>query len=322
MHRKIIGYLSAVMLCALPVAAVAAYPEKPIQFVVPYAPGGTTDLIARIVAPKLGEILGQPVVIINKPGAGGSVGSSFVAKEQPDGYTIVMAVESSHAVNPSVQKTPSYDPSKDFSPISNLANVLGVLDVRASSEIKTFDQLVSVLKSNPGKMAYGSSGNGGYSHLFGQLFLTATQTDMLHVPYKGLGPAMIDLLAGQIQVIFDNLPSSASQIESGSIRALAVASPTRVNSMPEVPTYAEVGYPQLNTPSWFGLAAPARVPENILEILNQAIKKVLADPGVISQIEKQGAVADYTSRAKFADIIKASNKQWQDIVQAIKFEKI
>ena len=322
MHRKIIAYLSAILLCALPVAAIAVYPEKPIQFVVPYAPGGTTDLIARIVAPKLGEILGQPVVIINKPGAGGSVGSSFVAKEQPDGYTIVMAVESSHAVNPSVQKTPSYDPSKDFSPISNLANVLGVLDVRASSDIKTFDQLVNTLKSNPGKMAYGSSGNGGYSHLFGQLFLTATQTDMLHVPYKGLGPAMIDLLAGQIQVIFDNLPSSASQIESGTIRALAVASPTRVKSMPEVPTYAEVGFPQLNTPSWFGLAAPANVPENILEILNQAIKKVLADPGVIAQIEKQGAVADYTSRAKFADIIKTSNKQWQDIVQAIKFEKI
>ncbi len=322
MHQKIIGYLSAMLLFALPVAAIAKYPEKPIQFVVPYAPGGTTDLIARIVAPKLGEILGQPVVIINKPGAGGSVGSSFVAKEQPDGYTIVMAVESSHAVNPSVQKTPSYDPSKDFAPISNLANVLGVLDVRASSDIKTFDQLVSVLKSNPGKMAYGSSGNGGYSHLFGQLFLTATQTDMLHVPYKGLGPAMIDLLAGQIQVIFDNLPSSAAQIESGSIRALAVASPTRVKNMPEVPTYAEVGYPQLNTPSWFGLAAPANVPENILEILNKAIKKVLEDPSVISQIEKQGAVPDYTSRAKFADIIRVSNKQWQDIVHAIKFEKI
>jgi tripartite-type tricarboxylate transporter receptor subunit TctC len=319
---KLIKYFLAAALYSTPYSVMAAYPEKPIQFVVPYAPGGTTDLIARVVAPKLGEILGQPVVIINKPGAGGAVGSAYAAKERPDGYTIVMAVESSHAVNPSVQKIPSYDPLKDFSPISNLANVLGVLDVSASSDIKTFDQLIRALKNNPGKMAYGSSGNGGYSHLFGQLFSSVTQTDMLHVPYKGLGPAMIDLLAGQIQVIFDNLPSSASQIEAGNIRALAVASPTRVKSMPEVPTYAEVGYPQLNTPSWFGLAAPAGVPENVLEILNQAVKKVLQDPGVMAQIEKQGAVADYTSRNQFTDMIRASNKQWQDIVAAIKFEKI
>lgn len=322
MFSKFSQYTLMAALCAAPAAALAAYPEKPIEFIVPYAPGGTTDLVARIVAPKLGQALGQSVIIINKPGAGGALGSAYAARERPDGYTIVMAVESSHAVNPSVQQNPSYDPLKDFAPISNLANVLGVLDVNANSDIKTFDDLVKALKKHPGDMAYGSSGNGGYSHLFGQRFLAATKTDMLHVPYKGLGPAMIDLLAGQIQVVFDNLPSSAGQIAAGKVRALAVAAPERVKSMPDVPTYAEVGYPQLNTPSWFGLAAPAHVPEDILETLNQAVKKVLQDPEVIAQIEKQGAVPDYTTRSAFTDMIKASNEQWQEVVKAINFQKL
>lgn len=322
MFSKLNTYTLIGALCVAPAAALAAYPEKPVQLVVPFAPGGTTDLMARVVAPKLGEALGQSVIIINKPGAGGALGSVSAAREKPDGYTIVMAVESSHAVNPSVQKQPSYDPIKDFAPISNLANVLGVLDVKADSDIKTFDQLISALKKNPGGLAYGSSGNGGYSHLFGQRFLTVTQTDMLHVPYKGLGPAMIDLLAGQIQVVFDNLPSSVGQIEAGNVRALAVAAPERVKSMPDVPTYAEVGYPQLNTPSWFGLAAPANVPDEILEKLNQAVKKVLEHPEVIAQIEKLGAVPDYTTRAEFAEMIKTSNEQWRDVVKAINFEKL
>jgi tripartite-type tricarboxylate transporter receptor subunit TctC len=322
MFSKLTTYSLIGALCLTPAAVLAAYPEKPVQLIVPFAPGGTTDLMARIVAPKLGEALGQTVVVINKPGAGGALGSTYAAREKADGYTIVMAVESSHAVNPSVQKQPSYDPVKDFAPISNLANVLGVLDVKADSDIKTFDQLVDKLKKNPGDLAYGSSGNGGYSHLFGQRFLTVTKTDMLHVPYKGLGPAMIDLLAGQIQVVFDNLPSSVGQIEAGNVRALAVAAPERVKSMPDVPTYAEVGYPQLNTPSWFGLAAPANVPEDILETLNQAVKKTLENPEVIAQIEKQGAVPDYTTRAQFAELIKSSNQQWQDVVKAINFEKL
>ncbi|NGM88927.1 tripartite tricarboxylate transporter substrate binding protein [Parapusillimonas sp. SGNA-6] len=322
MFNKLTTYTLLGALCLTPAAVLAAYPEKPVQLIVPFAPGGTTDLMARVVAPKLAEVLGQSVVVVNKPGAGGALGSAYAAREKADGYTIVMAVESSHAVNPSVQKQPSYDPVKDFAPISNLANVLGVLDVKADSDIKTFDDLVNKLKQKPGDLAYGSSGNGGYSHLFGQRFLTVTKTDMLHVPYKGLGPAMVDLLAGQIQVVFDNLPSSVGQIQAGNVRALAVAAPERVKSMPDVPTYAEVGYPQLNTPSWFGLAAPANVPEDILETLNQAVKKTLEDPEVIALIEKQGAVPDYTTRAEFAEMIKTSNQQWQDVVKAINFEKL
>ncbi len=313
--------MGAALATAAP-AALAAYPERPVQLIVPYAPGGATDLIARIVAPRLGDALGQPVVIINRPGAGGAIGSVSAAREKPDGYTIVMAVESSHAVNPSVQSNPAYDPLKDFAPISNLANVLGVLDINGKSHITTFQQLVDELKADPDKFTFGSSGNGGYSHLFGERFKSATKTDMLHVPYKGLGPALTDLLAGQIDVVFDNLPSSAGHIESGGLRALAVAAPERVPQFPDVPTYAEVGYPELNTPSWYGLAAPANVPEDVLETLNQAVKKALEDPEVVKQFEQQGAVPQYTSREEFAKIIRESNERWQQVVADINFEKL
>jgi tripartite-type tricarboxylate transporter receptor subunit TctC len=303
-------------------AALAAYPERAVQLIVPYAPGGATDVIARVVAPRFSEALGQPVVIINRPGAGGALGSAAAAREKPDGYTIVMAVESSHAVNPSVQAKPSYDPVKDFSPISNLANVLGVLDIKGNSHIKTFEQLVEELKANPEKFTFGSSGNGGYSHLFGERFKSTTNTNMLHVPYKGLGPALTDLLAGQIDVVFDNLPSSAGHIQSGGMRALAVAAPQRVPQFPDVPTYAEVGYPELNTPSWYGLAAPAGVPEDILDTLNQAVKTTLSDPEVIKRLEQQGAVADYTPREEFGRLIRESNDRWQQVVTDINFEKL
>lgn len=303
-------------------AALAAYPDRPVQLIVPYAPGGATDLIARVVAPRLSDALGQPVVILNRPGAGGAIGSAAATREKPDGYTIVMAVESSHAVNPSVQAKPSYDPVKDFTPISNLANVLGVLDVSGKSHITTFQQLVDELKADPQKYTFGSSGNGGYSHLFGERFKSATKTDMLHVPYKGLGPALTDLLAGQIDVVFDNLPSSAGHIQSGGLRALAVAAPERVPQFPDVPTYAEVGYPELNTPSWYGLAAPAGIPADILETLNQAVKKALADPELLKQFEQQGAVPHYTTSEEFGRIISESNERWQKVVADIKLEKL
>ncbi len=320
--RKHIKVGIAACLFSLSTAAAAAYPDRTIEFIVPYAPGGTTDLIARIVATKLGEVLGQSVVVVNKAGAGGAVGSAYAARQKPDGYTLVMAVESSHAVNPSVQSKRQYDPVKDFTPISNLANVLGVLDVNAKSDIKTFQQLLDVLKADPGKLSFGSSGLGGYSHLFGERFLSVTKTDMLHVPYNGLGPALTALLGSQIDVVFDNLPSSAGQIEAGAFRPLAVAAPTRVKSLPDVPTYAEVGYPQLNTPSWFGLAAPANIPADILETLNKAVGDVLSDPKVIDLIEKQGAVPDHTTPEGFKKIIEESNERWQGVVQAIGFEKL
>lgn len=323
MLRKTIHLVVGLIVSFASAAVVAAgYPDHPIKLIVPYATGGTTDLVARIVASKLSEVMGQPVVILNRPGAGGALGSAFAAKEPADGYTLVMAVESSHAVNPNVRKESMYHPIKDFAPISNLANVLGVLDVSSGSDIKSFKDLIDKLKANPRKFSFGSSGGGGYSHLFGELFMSVTNTKVLHVPYKGLGPAVVDLLGGQIQVVFDNLPSSAALIQSGKIRALAVAAPSRVKNMPDVPTYAEVGFPQLNTPSWFGLAAPAGVPEDILEKLNQGVKVVLSDPKVIASIDKQGAAPAYTSRKEFAEIIKRSNEVWKKVVEDINFEKL
>ncbi len=320
--KKAIKAGIATCLFSLTGAAYAAYPERNIEFIVPYAPGGTTDLIARIVATKLTDVLGQSVVVVNKPGAGGAVGSAYAARQKPDGYTLVMAVESSHAVNPSVQSKPQYDPVKDFTPISNLANVLGVLDVNAKSDIKTFQQLIDTLKANPGKLSFGSSGLGGYSHLFGERFLSVTGTDMLHVPYNGLGPALTALLGNQIEVVFDNLPSSMGHIEGGAFRPLAVAAPKRVKSLPDVPTYAEVGYPDLNIPSWFGMAAPANIPDDVLDTLNKAIGNVLADPKVIELIEKQGAVPDHTSPEAFKKIIEESNARWKSVVQNIGFKKL
>ncbi|MCD0505091.1 Bug family tripartite tricarboxylate transporter substrate binding protein [Bordetella petrii] len=322
MKRTLWRAAPALALAAAGSVAQAAYPDRSITLVVPYAPGGTTDLMARVVAPKLGEALAQTVVVVNKPGAGGAVGSGYAAREQPDGYTLVMAVESSHAVNPSVHAKPPYDPIADFAPISNLANVLGVLDVRGDSDIKSFDQLVQALKANPDRFSFGSSGSGGYSHLFGELFLSTTDTQMLHVPYKGLGPALVGLMGSQVQVVFDNLPSSAGHLASGTLRALAVASPQRVESLPDVPTYAEAGYPELNTPSWFGLAAPAGTPGAVLDKLNQAVKQALADPKVMEDIKRLGAVPNYTTRDEFAAMIKRSNTVWQKVVNDIGFEKL
>lgn len=199
---------------------------------------------------------------------------------------------------------------------------MGVLDVSAESDIESFEQLLEKLKSNPGDLSFGSSGTGGYSHLFGEFFLSATDTEMLHIPYNGLGPAVVDLMAGQIDVVFDNLPSSAALLDSGRLRALAVSAPERIESMPDVPTYTEVGYPELNTPSWFGLAAPAGVSEDILDVLNEAIQVTLSDPEVIAGIERQGAVPAYTTREDFAAIIAASNEQWSRVVEEIGFEKL
>lgn len=306
---------------ALP-ARAQAYPTKPVKLIVPYAPGGTTDLMARILANRLQIELKQPFVVDNRPGAGGSVGSSYAAKQPADGYTLVMVVESSHAVNPNVYLKTSYDPVRDFAPISNIADVPNVLVVNPGFPAKSVQGLIQKLKAEPGKHSFGSSGNGGLSHLNGEIFKHVTGTDMLHVPYKGLGPALTDLIAGQIDVVFDNIPSSAGMLQAGQTRALAVASKSRLKLLPDVPTYAELQLPQLNMPSWFGLGAPAGTPEPVLEILNQAMRVALDHPEVIASIEKQGAMAAPTSRADFGALVGRENQRWKSLVRAIEFQKM
>lgn len=320
--KSLIKIFSGFVLMAQAAYALAAYPDKPIKLVVPYAVGGTTDIIARVVGVKLGSILGQTVVIENKPGAGGSVGSAFAAKQPADGYTLVMAVESSHAVNPNVYEKSPYDPVKDFAPISNLADVPNVLVVNPELPAKNMEQFIQLLKSNPGKFAFGSSGNGGLSHMNGELFMSVTGTKMLHVPYKGLGPALNDLVAGQLQVVFDNIPSSFALIQGQRIRPLVVAAKERLKALPDVPTYAEVGLPSLNNPSWFGLAAPANTPDAILDTLNRAVIQALKDPETVAAIEKQGALPSPMTRKDFGTLIQKSNEQWEKVVKDIGFTKL
>lgn len=315
--------LAALLAClAMPGVAAADYPDKPIRLVVPYAVGGTTDIIARVVGNKLGMQLGQSVIIENKPGAGGSIGSAYAAKQPADGYTLVMAVESSHAVNPNVYAKSAYDPVRDFAPISNLADVPNVLVVNPALPAQDMAAFLKLLKADSNKYAFGSSGNGGLSHMNGELFMKTTGTRMLHVPYKGLGPALNDLVAGQVQVVFDNIPSSYPLIQGQRIRPLAVAARQRLKVLPDVPTYAEAGLPAMNNPSWFGLAAPAGTPVPVLDKLNAAVRQALADPATIEAIEKQGAVPSPMSRDEFGALIAQSYRHWKTVVEDIKFEKM
>lgn len=304
------------------VAHASTWPDKPIKLIVPYAAGGTTDIIARVVGTRLGAVLKQPVVIENRPGAGGAVGSAFAAKQPADGYTLVMEVESSHAVNPNVYQKTAYDPVKDFDPISNLADVPNVLVVNPSFPAQDLTAFIKLLKAEPGKYSFGSSGNGGLSHMNGELFMNVTGTRMLHVPYKGLGPALNDAMAGQIQVVFDNIPSSSGLIQGGKLRPLAVAARQRLTMLPNVPTYAEAGLPALNNPSWFGLGAPAGTPAPILDKINAAVKQVLAEPEIVAAIEKQGAIPAWTTRKAFAELIRTQNQHWKKVVEDIRFEKL
>ncbi|HBO83225.1 MAG TPA: ABC transporter substrate-binding protein, partial [Cupriavidus sp.] len=311
----------AALACVGPagLAHAADWPDKPIKLVVPYAAGGTTDIIARVVGTRLGAVLKQPVVVENRPGAGGAVGSAYAAKQPADGYTLVMEVESSHAVNPNVYQKTAYDPVKDFDPISNLADVPNVLVVNPSFPAQDMAAFIKLLKASPGKYSFGSSGNGGLSHMNGELFMSVTGTKMLHVPYKGLGPALNDAMAGQIQVVFDNIPSSSGLIQGGKLRPLAVAAKHRLKMLPNVPTYAEAGLPAMNNPSWFGLGAPAGTPPAILDKINVAVKQVLAEPEVVDAIEKQGALPAYTTRKAFADLIREQNQHWKKVVEDIHF---
>lgn len=313
-----------IALCVVAATATwaAGYPDKPIRLVVPYAVGGATDVIGRVVARYLGDELGQSVFVENRPGAGGSTGSLYAAKQPADGYTLVMMVESSHAVNPNVYAKPAYDPVKDFTPISNIANVPGVMVVGYDSPYKTAQDVVEAARKAPGKLNYGSSGNGGYSHLSGALFGNATGTQITHVPYKGLGPALNDLMARQIDVVFDNMPSSGGLIAGKQLRALAVSNAKRLASLPDVPTYAEVGLKPMNQMSWYGIGAPAHLDSAVLNRLSEALKKTLQNPELVKTIEQQSAIVDFQTPQQFKETVERSNKAWARLVQDIAFEKM
>lgn len=270
--------------------AAAAYPAQPIRLIVPFAPGGTTDIVGRLVAEKLGTELGQPIIVENRAGAGGSIGTGALAQAEPDGYTLGVATVSTHGINPVVYKSLPFDARNDFTMISNLAAVPNVIVVNPKNvSAKDMKAFVEQAKARPGELSYASAGNGSVSHMMGELFKMASGTDLLHVPYRGVGPALTDTLAGQVDVLFDNLPSSIPHIKEGRLVALAVASPSRSAAVPDVPTFAEVGLEAVNDPSWFGLIAPAGLPADVLETLNAAVVKVLARDDVKDRLAQLGA---------------------------------
>jgi tripartite-type tricarboxylate transporter receptor subunit TctC len=315
----IVASIAAVLgLATLPLTATAqAYPNKPVRLVIPFAPGGTTDIVGRIVADKLSMHLGQTVIVENRGGAGGAIGATEVAKAAPDGYTLGVATVSTMAVNPAANPKLQYNNLTDFIPITNMAavpNVLVVSTAFPNFAPKDVKDLIALLKANPGKFSYGSSGTASIQHMIGELFQSATGTDLIHVPYKGAGPALIDLVGGTIPIMFDNLPSSMSHIRSGKLRPLAVAAPKRVDVLPDVPTFAELGLKDVNDQAWYGIIAPAKTPPDVLKKLHDALMKTLAMPDVKAKIAEQGATIVANTPAEFAVQIKDEFEKMKAIV--------
>ncbi len=296
-------------------ASAQTYPVKPIRIVVPFPPGGATDILARDVAQKLTEAWGQQVIVDNRPGAGGNIGSELVAHSAPDGYTLEMGTVGTHAINASLYAKMPYDHVKDFAPVILVAGVPNVLVVNTAVPANSVAELIAYAKANPGKLNFASSGNGTSIHLSGELFKVMAGVQMTHIPYKGSAPAMQDLLGGQVQLMFDNLPPSLPQIKAGKVRALAVTSLTRAPALPDVPTVAESGLPGFEASSWFGILAPAGTPPAIVAKLNAEIAKWLATPEAKEKLAKQGANAAGGTPEDFAKHIAAETAKWAKVVK-------
>jgi tripartite-type tricarboxylate transporter receptor subunit TctC len=273
---------------------------KPLRLVVPFPPGGATDITARSLQESLARILKQPVVLDNRGGAGGSIGMAEVARAPADGLTIGVATLSTHGVNPAVYSKLPYHPTKDFVGVTEIVKAPGVIVVNpAVLPVKDFAELVKYLKANPGKVSYATPGNGTIGHMWGELFKSSTGTSMVHIPYRGAGPAVNDVLAGQVAVYFDQVASSLPHVKSGKLKALAVSWPERLDVLPEVPTYAELGYKQANEPSWFGLVAPAATPAAAVDRIQQAVAQALKEPAVRERLAGQGLYPSGTTPKEF-----------------------
>lgn len=302
----------AVLLCP---ARAEDYPAKPVRIIVPFAPGGGTDLVARLTAQKLSERLGQQFIVENRSGAGGVIGSDLVAKSKPDGYTLVV-VSGSHTINPSLYRHLPYDTLRDFAPVTNLVAGPALLVVHPSVPANNVRELIALAKAKPGTLSFASSGNGSPPHLGGELFKWKAGVDMIHVPYKGNGPAYADLIGGQVSLMFPNIATSLQHVQSGRLRALAVTSRTRIRVAPDIPTVAESGLPGYELNSWFGLLAPADTPPAVLRLLQQEIAKIYQLPEVREKIVSQGVEPVANTPAEFAVEIKAEMAQWSQLFKA------
>lgn len=295
--------------------AQAAFPERPVTLVVPFAAGGSTDVVARVIAEKMSEDLGQQVIVQNVAGAGGSLGAGNVARAEPDGYTILMGTVATHALNPLILKNKPYDAEADFTPVSLLVLVPNVLVVNPELPAKSVGELLALLKAEPDKWSYASSGNGTPLHLSGELFKSMAGVTMEHIPYKGSGPALNDLLGNQVSIMFDNLPSSSAHIKAGTLRALAVTTAERAQSFPDVPTMAEAGLAGYETYTWNALFAPKDTPKEVVDRLNAAAVKAMADPGVAERMKEFSATIVASSPEELATHVKAEIAKWTPVVK-------
>lgn len=315
-----IALFSGLVIGALCVSAMSAaqttntYPNQAIRMVVPYPPGGPTDITARVVAAEMSKTIGQSVVIDNRPGASGMIGSEMVTKAAPDGYTL-LANASIHVINPSVYPDMRFDAIKDFTPITQLAQVPLVLVVPANSPIKSVKDLVEYAKANPGKVNFGSAGSASAQHLAGESFKIAAGIQMQHIPYKGSAPALTDLAGGQLQLMFDSMPSATPMINSGKLRAIAVTTTVRAKARPDLPTIAESGFSGFDISTWYAYWAPKGTPADIIEKLAASAAQALKNPEVIAKYEAMGAEPVGSTPAQFAAYVESEAKKWNDIVK-------
>ncbi|WP_241123189.1 Bug family tripartite tricarboxylate transporter substrate binding protein [Achromobacter xylosoxidans] len=295
--------------------AQSNYPDRPIRLIVPFPPGGTSDVVGRIFAEALGRQIGQPVVVENRGGAGGTVGSRAVASAPADGYTLLLGTSSTNGTNSAVYKNLPYDAVKDFTPVTQIIRVPGVIVVNKDFPAKDYASFVALIKGAPGKYSYASSGNGGATHMAMEYYKSLSGLDMMHVPYRGTGPALNDVIAGQVPILWDTAASSMAHIQSGSLRAIVVAARKRLPQLPDVPTFAEVGLPTYDAEMWNGLLAPAGLPAPILAKLGEASRRALADPEVQAKYAGVGAYVVADKPEAFAAMIKEDVAKWKKVAE-------
>ncbi len=311
------GFIALSLTLAALSAAAQGFPNKAVKMIVPFPPAGATDVVARFVAQKLGERWGQSVIVENRPGAGGSIGSDLVAKSAPDGYTLLMATSSTHSIGPSLSKLP-YDPIKDFAPIAHVANVPNVLVVSPTLPVKDVKELVALAKARPGQLNFASSGNGTIVHLNAELFKMLTGVDMQHIPYKGTALAIPDLANGQVAMLFDSLASVMPHIKSNRARPIALNGRTRSPLLPEVPTFAEAGLPAFDTYTWFGMFAPAGTPKDIVTKVHDDVLAALQAPDLKDRFASVGAEPVGGTQEQFTARILADTTKWAQVIKTAK----